>query len=390
MQIRGLERSYQTELDDFFDTTSTDGVASKTPTDAAFCLARQKVKHSAFIDLGNDLVNSFYRHSIIKTWNNYRLIASDGSTAHVPDTEENLKHFGSWDSKNGDRPCPKARLSFAYDPLNKIIVDAIIGPKSIGEDPMAIQHLDMLQEGDLCIYDRGYLSFFLMKMHEQEKIKYCIRVPVEKCTTLCEDLKVGEDDIEVYYQPSHAAKKACFEVDLPPNSLKVRLVKIKLKTGEYEVLATNILDEEFGTEDFKELYNLRWGVEEEYKRIKSRTELEAYSGKLCDFVYQDFYADIVRLNLSSILACQCREELQAEGEKIKYTHAPNMSYVLTKTKQVVMTLLHKSLQTLSHLLDVFFKRIKRNSEPIRPGRNFPRVRKPFRSGRFLEYKHARC
>ena len=28
-----------------------------------------------------------------------------------------------------------------------------MGPKSIGEDPMAVQHLEKLKEGDLCIYD---------------------------------------------------------------------------------------------------------------------------------------------------------------------------------------------------------------------------------------------
>jgi hypothetical protein len=42
----------------------------------------------------------------------------------------------------------------------------------------------------------------------------------------------------------------------------VRFVRVKLKTGEYEVLVTNLLDEvQFPTEDFLDIYHMRWGVE---------------------------------------------------------------------------------------------------------------------------------
>ena len=142
MQIRGLERSYQTEVDDFFDSIDLNGLAETTPTDSAFCQARQKVKHTAFIELSDSLVDSFYRHTTVKDWNGMRIIAVDGSTAHVPDTEENLEHLGAWLPASTGEPCPKARLSFAYEPLNKILIEAITDPKSIEEDPMAIQHLN--------------------------------------------------------------------------------------------------------------------------------------------------------------------------------------------------------------------------------------------------------
>ena len=390
MQIRGLERSYQTEVDDFFDSIDLNGLAETTPTDAAFCQARQKVKHTAFIELSDSLVDSFYRHTTVKDWNGMRIIAVDGSTAHVPDTEENLEHFGAWLPASTGEPCPKARLSFAYDPLNKILIDAIMGPKSIGEDPMAIQHLNKFQEGDLGIYDRGYFSFLLMKLHEIKNLKYCMRVPVEQCTNLCEDLLPNEDDIEVYYHPSHFAKKACLNEGVTYDSLKVRLVKIKLSPGQYEVLATNIFDEDLEINDFKALYSLRWGVEEEFKRMKSRVELEAYSGKLLDFVYQDFYADVIRLNISSILAKKSRDDLKGQGIKKRHIHAPNMSYVLPKTRSFIAILFHKSDKAFKQFLSISYSRFKRKSEPIRPERSFPRIRKPFRSGRYQEYKIARC
>jgi len=47
-----------------------------------------------------------------------------------------------------------------------------------------------------------------------------------------------------------------------PTSLKVRFVRVKLNTGENEVLVTSLYNEaRYTTVDFAELYYLRWGIE---------------------------------------------------------------------------------------------------------------------------------
>ncbi len=51
--------------------------------------------------------------------------------------------------------------------------------------------------------------------------------------------------------------------------MKIRFVQVLLSTGEVEVLATNILDNNIlQISDFKELYTLRWGIEIFYHIIK--------------------------------------------------------------------------------------------------------------------------
>jgi len=43
-----------------------------------------------------------------------------------------------------------------------------------------------------------------------------------------------------------------------PTQIKVRFVRLKLDTGETEILVTSLIDEDlYITSDFKELYNLR-------------------------------------------------------------------------------------------------------------------------------------
>lgn len=54
-----------------------------------------------------------------------------------------------------------------------------------------------------------------------------------------------------------------------PDKIEFRLVKIVLSSGEIEVLATSLLDEQqFKVEEFGELYYLRWGVETFFSKLK--------------------------------------------------------------------------------------------------------------------------
>mgnify|MGYP001382841623 CR=1 FL=1 len=60
----------------------------------------------------------------------------------------------------------------------------------------------------------------------------------------------------------------------------LQLLSINLSTGEKELLVTNIVNrEEFSFQDIKELYNLRWKVEEAFKILKKTLHIEHFTGK---------------------------------------------------------------------------------------------------------------
>jgi hypothetical protein len=61
-------------------------------------------------------------------------------------------------------------------------------------------------------------------------------------------------------------------------TLTLRIINVILPTGEVEKLVTNIMNVDFTTEDFKVLYFKRWGIEVKYSQLKSRYELENFSG----------------------------------------------------------------------------------------------------------------
>ena len=51
--------------------------------------------------------------------------------------------------------------------------------------------------------------------------------------------------------------------------IKIRIVKIELKTGEIEILATNLTSDEFTLAELKSLYKKRWEIETGFDRLKN-------------------------------------------------------------------------------------------------------------------------
>lgn len=113
----------------------------------------------------------------------------------------------------------------------------------------------------------------------------------------------GDKEIITEIYPSKASAKKCKALGLNTSPIKLRFICIKLRTGEKEILITSLIDhQKYPYRIFSGLYQLRWPVEESYKTMKSRLEIENFSGKSCLAINQDFYAKIFSCNLTTILA----------------------------------------------------------------------------------------
>ena len=98
-----------------------------------------------------------------------------------------------------------------------------------------------------------------------------------------------------------------------PLSLKVRLVRVLLGTGEYEVRVTSLLDAVlYPGEGFVELYRLRWKIETFHGLLKTRLELENFTGTGVEAIRQDFHATVYLSGLESLLTDAAQAQLDAK------------------------------------------------------------------------------
>jgi len=312
-------RSLQCALNDLIPKL---GLRYHTVSKVAYSKARQKLSHKAFIELNQEaVVLTMYEDDDYKTWKGVRIMAIDGSLVMLPENDDDtVKEFGTiaytYDNKQaGGKETGEhcyARASAFYDVLNHTAVDTKLAPCKSYEVDLAQEHLAYAQANDLVIYDRGYCSFRMMAIATQAKGAFLIRCPGN--LKVAADMLAGKgaDDIAVTLNAPAGFAKDSKNQGLP-TTLKVRFVRIILDNGEIEVLATSLLDQDkFSLADFKELYWLRWGVETFYGILKTRLNLENFSGYSPEAIKQDFYATVFLTGAEAILAEDAEEQLQKQ------------------------------------------------------------------------------
>ena len=293
--------SYQNELNRFFRILMPSDLPMKFISKVALARARLKFSYNAFIELNEQLAEYFYKTMPANQWNGYNLLAVDGTLLRLPKIQSILEYFGVWhNSKGHDRPM--ARVSQMFDPLNRISIDSIISPKSVGERELAAQHFFKLTVGDLILLDRGYPAYWLFNLIMSMGADFCARVSATKWKIIRKFVNSGKQEAIISLPVSTSSIEKCKELGLEISSLKLRLIRVELDTGETEVLITSLIDKKVLPCDlFRELYHLRWPVEEDYKKMKSWIEIENFSGKSVESVHQDFYAKVFAKNLTAVI-----------------------------------------------------------------------------------------
>ena len=382
-----VKRALQDELDEFFKLLAGADIALRMVTKSAFIQARQKLKYEAFVDLNQTQVQHFYEHFETATWHGHRLVATDGSMSELPDTLAVGNHFGVWHPASGGT-CPKARVSQMFDVLNNVTLEALIAPKDCGERDLAARHFASLKPNDLVLLDRGYPAFWLFALILTKEAHFCARMKLSGWQVVEQFVASGKREQIVTVSPCAAAIHECQARKLSSSPLTLRLIRIELDDGEIEVLVTSLVDcHNYPVSVFKELYHTRWPVEEDYKALKSRLEVENWSGKSVLAVYQDFHAKVFTKNLTAILAHPAQKVVKQDSQGKKYTYQVNMTNAFSKIKDTVVLLLQRS--TIGPLLEQLWRVLTQTIEPVRPGRSFPRTKRVKPKKFSFSYKSTR-
>lgn len=385
--INMIKRALQDELDEFFKMLVQGQVAQRVVTKSAFCQARQKLKHTAFIELNQSQVAYYYEHFEPQRWQGWRLLAVDGALCDIPDSPALREHFGFWGSRHGSG-CVKGRQSQLFDVLNQITIDAHIGPKSEGEREMAVHHLAQIEPNDLLLLDRGYPAFWLFAAILEHHGHFCARVKANYNKQTRQFIQSGAVEQQITLTPTHQARSVCQTKQLPTEPLTLRLVRVDLSDTEVEVLITSLLDTEiFPQPIFADLYNHRWPIEEDYKLILARFELENWTGLSKEAIYQDFHATIFTKNLATILALPAQQTVDQHTASRKYRYQLNMTHLVSKLKDTVVYLFID--HHLPPLLHSWWRLIIQTIEPLRPNRSFPRHKRVHRRRFPISYKSTR-
>lgn len=310
-------KSIQRHLHEFLDELAA-GQLFEPVTAGAWTHARAKLKHTAFIELNQEVVLPTAQAQPLQRWHGHRLFGHDSSLIRLPDSAQLGQEFGRVEIKNHKGATgtayPEGRISVLYDLLNRLGVEARLASSKVGEVSLAIEQAALVPAGDVVINDRGFTGFVYLAEHQHRGVQVIGRCSTGSFGAAQELFRLNRANRSVVtkiYAP--ADQRAALKARGLPLELVVRFVSLRLPDGKLEVLVSTLLDEqEYPTEEFLDVYHRRWNHETFYHVLKSRLDLENFSGETVEAIRQDFHAAVLLCNLETLLTQPAQEAIEQD------------------------------------------------------------------------------
>jgi len=221
-----------------------------------------------------------------------RLMSLDGTCLDVPDTAANDQAFGRPGSSRrvGGGAFPQLRVVALSECGTHAITDAALGPYMTSERELADRVLGALDEGMLCLADRGFYSFERFQTARATGAHLLWRVMSNMVLPREQQLPDGSYLTRVYRsQPDQRAKR---------DGVKVRVVEYQLEDPgvpqaeqRYRLLTTILDPDAAPAPELAPLYSERWELEGTLDELKThqRGPRVVLRSKQPDGVYQEAY-----------------------------------------------------------------------------------------------------
>ena len=384
-------KSLQTHLHEFLGQLA-DGAVRPQLSGGALTPARAKLRARAFVELNESAVLAtvygLEHAALVQRWHGHRLLGVDSSLVRLPSSAAVGEAFGWVQCANHHGPLeryPQARVSVLYDLLNQVGLEGRLVGSPVAQTALAHQHLAAVQPGDVLLNDRGYTGYgwlVAVRAVGAHFVSRCSRGSFAAVQRLFARNQADVSAVVTLAAPK-ALQAECRERGWPL-ALTVRLVTVRLASGELAVLVTSLVDETaYPTAVFGPVYWQRWGQETYYGRLKGRLDLEHCSGQTVAAVEQDFHATVLLSKVESVVIGPAQAQLaartagRAQAAQINRAvsvHALKYRLIELRTSRV------PAAQVLAELTEWF----QANPVSARPGR--PVKRRAFSPSRSYHYQ----
>ena len=223
-----------------------------------------------------------------------RLVSIDGTCLDVADTAANDEEFGRPGSsrREGGGAFPQVRMVVLAESGTHAIFDAALGPCSSAERTLASELFRSLQDGMLCLADRGFYSYECFQTARATGAQLLWRVKSDVGLPREETLADGSYLTSIYALKDRKAKR---------DGARVRVIEYQLEDPvlaeseqRYRLITTLLDPGQAPATELAALYPERWELESALDELKThqRGPRVVLRSKAPDTVYQEIYGHL--------------------------------------------------------------------------------------------------
>lgn len=286
-------------------------------SEAAITKARQRLGVEPLRKLYETFVRPIATRAIKSAWyRQWRVVSLDGTTLCTLDTPENEKRFGRPSASRGRSAWPQLRIVALLENGTRVLFAAALDAYRVAETTLVRRILGRLEDGMLCLADRGIYSYSLWTAAAATGAQLLWRV--QKGIGLPEGQRLADDSYLSEIRPQGGGRKR--------DSIVVRVVSftITLKGhSERYRLITTILDPlRAPALELAHLYAARWTIETAFRELKVRQRDRSLvlRSQLPDLVEQDVYGLLLAYFGIRQIMCQAAQQDGIEPAELSFAH----------------------------------------------------------------------
>ncbi len=332
---------------------------------SAFSQARNNIEWQFFSDLFAISSEDYDRFTTAR-WKGYSVFGGDGSMLNLPASKQIRGYFGV---QTNSLKTSLARILLVYDVLTGLTLQARLGRMSTGESGLLDDCLLEIppRPDDLLMLDRNFGNFHIAHKMTCEGRPFCIQTS----TGISNFAKAVMADSRMDFITEWAPSRSERETAKTSETIRVRVTKAVLDSGETELLVNSLLDmESIKTEDLVELYGMRWGVKEGIKNLKPKIKGEQFGCRKPQGIYQEFYAHILAMNLVALAGIAATEQIEKKSrtrkKKRKLTYKYNWKNAFLQLRKRIVELF--SRESVEKILETLVNKIARKLVAVKNGK----------------------
>jgi hypothetical protein len=316
----------------------------------AYCQARARLPRELFDQLLKRSSAAANQHANQHDgrWHGHRVHHLDGTTFSMPDTPELQKHFGQSGQQAPGCGFPVAHLLARFDAATGMVLDVTASPMRTHDMAKVAETQAHLQEDDFLIADCAFCTYAhvalllqskmhgLFPIHQRRIVNFTPRRPYTRSGRGQSEQRKGlrglpglprsrwikklgpRDQLVEWFKPLERPQWISQEeYDALPDSIIVREVQTKVRkpNGQMVVvtMATTLRDaKKYSRKALAKLLEQRWGVEINFRHLKTTMKMEVLRCKTVDGVLKELtiYAlvyNLVRLVMLDVAKRQSQD-----------------------------------------------------------------------------------
>ena len=287
-------------------------------SEAAITKARQRLGVEPLRKLYETFVRPIATRAIKSAWyRQWRVVSLDGTTLCTLDTPENDKRFGRPPASRGRSAWPQLRLVALLENGTRVLFAAALDAYRVAETTLVRRIVGRLEDGMLCLADRGIYSYSLWTAAAATGAELLWRV--QKGIRLPEVQRLADGSYLSEIRPQGGGRKR--------DSIVVRVVSftitLKGRSERYRLITTILDPLRAPALELAHLYAARWTIETAFRELKVRQRDRSLvlRSQLPDLVEQDVYGLLLAHFGIRQIMCQAARQDGIEPAELSFAHA---------------------------------------------------------------------